>query len=94
MTDNEKNEVTPKEEAKAADAKKNGAKAKKTPIKERLSKFFREYKSEFKKIVWYGKQQTFNSSVLVIVSLVISGVAIGALDLVFSKLLNLLGSLI
>mgnify|MGYP004487258489 CR=1 FL=1 len=78
----------------AATKKTVESKKKKAPLKERISKKFREYKSDLKKITWYSREQTFRSSVLVIITIVIFGVCFGGLDLIFFRFLQWLGSLI
>ena len=91
MADIEKNEVaaSAKAESKPAPAKKN-----KVPFTQKVGKFFREYKSELKKVVWATPKQTLNNTILVAVSVIITGVCIGVLDFAFSTGLNTLGKLI
>lgn len=60
---------------KAAAAKK----PKKSPIK-----YFKEVRSEFKKVSWPSRKQVFNNTVVVITTIVVSGVAIWAVDLLFN----------
>ena len=60
----------------------------KTPFLERVKKFFREYKSEFKKIVWPTGKEVANKTVLVITVVVVVAIFIGLLDLSFSWLFN------
>ncbi len=59
-----------------------------------IAKFFREVKAEFKKIVWFGKEQTLKSTAVVLFFMVVISVVVSALDFGFSKLLIWLGSLI
>lgn len=66
----------------------------KIPLKERVSKALREYKSELKKIVWFNREQTFKSSIIVIISIVIVSAFIGGLDYIFSTALIWLGKII
>lgn len=105
MADNEKNvteTVTEKEAEVKASEKKEAkvSKASKPTKKNKVSfwskvkKAFKEFKAEFKKIVWSSRRNTFNNTVLVIVSMVVVSVVIGTLDTGFSKLLTLLGSLV
>lgn len=49
----------------------------------KITKFFKDYKSEFKKIVWPSKEDTLRMSVVVIVAIVVASVAIFLLDLGF-----------
>lgn len=60
----------------------------------KIGKFFKDLKSEFKKIVWPSWDQTKRSSIVVIVSIIIAGVAIFLLDLGFSELFKLIRNLI
>ena len=83
-------------EVKAADkkdVKKAASKKNKVSFKEKLSKFFRDYKSEMKKITWYGLKPTINSTLLVLAAIVICSAFISLLDLGFSKALLGLGKL-
>jgi len=100
MAENEKNEVEVKtEEKKAVEAKadKKPAKAKPSFFKragEWLGRFFRENKSELKKIVWYDRKSTIKSSVIVVVAILISALFLGILDFGFSQGLMALGKLV
>lgn len=60
----------------------------------RLSKFWREYKSELKKIVWFSRDDTIRGTILVLVSIVVVSIVISALDMTFSTALLALGRLI
>ena len=66
----------------------------KISLKEKTSKALREYKSELKKIVWFNREQTFKSSVIVIISVMIVSAFISSLDFIFSNALLWLGKLI
>jgi preprotein translocase subunit SecE len=86
---------TAEKSAAKADVKNAAPKKKpKISVKEKVTKALREYRSELKKIVWYSREQTFKSSVIVIISVVIVGAFIGGLDYFFSSLLMWLGKLI
>ncbi len=58
-------------------------KAKKPGIGTRISKWFRELKSECKKIVWPTRQQTINNTLVVVGCVLVVGVIIWVLDIVF-----------
>ena len=60
----------------------------------KVSKFFKDYKSEFKKIVWPSKEDTLRMSAVVVAAIVVASVAIFLLDLGFSNAIAALGSLI
>ena len=59
----------------------------------RIYGFFRDYKSEMKKIVWSSKEDVLKNTVVVVVTLVIVGALVGLLDLGFSQLLLLIGKI-
>ena len=53
----------------------------------RVSKWFRELKSEYKKVVWPTRQQIMKNTAVVLVILLFLGVFIGLLDFAFEKLI-------
>ena len=57
---------------------------KKPGVFERLKKYFRDTKSEVKKVAWPTKQQTINNTGVVIACIVVVGAFIGVLDAVFT----------
>ena len=59
-------------------------KAKKPGLFARIGKWFRELKSECRKIVWPTREQTINNTLVVLASVVIIGIFIWVLDIVFS----------
>ena len=65
-------------------ASKKAAKAtnanKKPNIFSRMSKFFKECRSEFKKLVWPSQQQLFKNSSVVIVTMVVVGAVLSLVD--------------
>jgi len=85
-----KAEKADKSDKKAVAKTKSG----KPSLGARMKRSLREFKAEFKKIVWSSRRDTFRNTVLVIVSIIIVAVCIGALDYVFSTLLSALGKLI
>lgn len=60
----------------------------------KIKKFFKDYKSEFKKIVWPEKNDTLKQSGVVVVAIVIVGAAVLLLDTGFSQLLKKLSEII
>ena len=78
-----------KDKTKKATPKKN-----KIGLGQRIKKFFKDYKSELKKIVWLSPKTTFQYTAMVLVVMVIVSAFIGVLDLAFSKLLLFVGGLI
>lgn len=78
-----------KDKSSAAEsAKKAKSSEKKKPG--RISKFFKDLRSEFNKIVWPSRQQTINNTLVVLVTMVVIGLFIGGVDLGLGKLLKLL----
>ena len=63
----------------------------KPSLGKRIGNFFREYKSELNKVVWYPKKDVVRDTGIVVVALVASGVVIGLLDFAFVSLIRLLG---
>ncbi len=92
---------TVEETAVEDEPKKSAAKSKKEVKKPNffvriglsLKKFWKTMKSEMKKITWYNRKQTFNSTLLVIFAMIAFGVAIGVVDWAFSRGLEGLGNL-
>ena len=83
------------EEKKAAPVAEQKAKKPKKPgIGNRIAKFFRDYKSEFKKIVWASWPDTRKKSIMVIVVIVVSAAGIFVLETAASRLLTGLAGLI
>ena len=50
------------------------------PNKGRLKKYFRDVRSEFKKITWPTKKQVWNNTLVVLVTVLIFGIIIWSLD--------------
>ena len=74
--------------------KQKPAKKDKVGLGKRIGKFFRDYKSEFKKIVWANPKQTLHRSVFVAVVVIIFGAVIGGLDIAFHKTIISLAGLL
>ena len=75
------------------DAKPAKKKSDKPGFFKHMGNFFRGYGSEMKKIVWYPFKDVVRDTGVVMVCLVASGVVIGVLDLVFTKLILFLGQI-
>ncbi len=75
-----------KEEKKVKKAKKPG-------LFKKIAAFFREYRSELKKVAWYPKDRVIRDTGIVVAALAVCGLAIGVLDLLFTKLILLLGQI-
>jgi preprotein translocase subunit SecE len=81
-----------KKPEKKSDASKDSKKsdAKKAPPKRSPLKWFREAKAEFKKVTWPTPKQTLKNTSIVLGVLMVSGVAIWALDQGLLRLFNLI----
>jgi preprotein translocase subunit SecE len=55
-----------------------------------MGKFLRDVRMEMAKVTWPTRKDLIQSTLVVIVAVVISGAFIGVLDLVFSRLIDLL----
>ncbi|NLL38714.1 MAG: preprotein translocase subunit SecE [Clostridiales bacterium] len=73
----EKKKVRP---ANTRKAKPDKSRKKKDGLGKRSARWFREMKSELKKVVWPTRKQLVNNSVIVFVVMIISGVVIYAFD--------------
>ena len=88
MSENEKigpsaeNGKTPEKPAKVDKTKKDAKPAKKSKpgVFARIGKWFKEMKSELKKVQWPTAKQTVNNTVIVIVCCIVVGVCIALFD--------------
>ncbi len=53
-----------------------------------IKKFWKTMRSEMKKVTWFSRKQTFNSTLLVLVCMASAGVVLGVLDFGFSWILE------
>ncbi len=60
----------------------------------RISKFFKDYKSEFHKIAWPSAGQILKNSGVVLSAIVVFTLVIGGLDALLNWLVNLLTGII
>ncbi len=58
-----------------------------------LAKWFREMRSELKKVVWPSGKQLLNNTIVVLVSIVVVGVIVCLFDFVAGLGIDLLGKL-
>lgn len=79
---------TEKASAVKADKKKS-AKSDKKPNK--VAKWFKDLKAEWKKIVWPTRKQVINNTVVVLIAMATTGVFIFAVDWAFKGLKALVG---
>ena len=68
--------------------------AEKVKNESKIVKFFKDYKSEFKKIAWPSKEDTSKMSAVVIAAIVVASVAILLLDSGANAAFNWLSALI
>lgn len=78
--------------AEKAPAKKPQAKSVKKPNK--VVKYFKDLKSEFKKVVWPSKKSVVNNTGVVLAAMIISGLFIWGVDSVFAAGLKGLWSIL
>lgn len=68
------------------EAKKSGS----LTIAQRIVRFFRDYKSEVKKIVWPGFKEVMKNTLIVLIMCLLIGILIWVIDFGLGQLLNLL----
>ena len=56
----------------------------------RIGRFFKETKSELKKVVWLSPRQTVKNSIVVLLFIVFFAVLIGVLDFVLRSVVDLI----
>lgn len=81
--------------------KKSAAKAESKPAKKsqakkpnKVVKYFKDLRSEFKKVVWPSRKTVVNNTGVVLAAMIISGLAIWGLDSAFAALLKGLLSMV
>ena len=78
------------ENEKAVQAKKDKKSEKKPGIFARIGKWFRDMKSELKKVQWPTRKQTINNTLIVIACVIVVGICIALFDFVANQLISLL----
>ncbi len=86
-------EETKKTSAATPEKKETKKKAKKPGFFKKIGGFFREYRSELKKVVWYPRDRVLHDTGIAVAVLVVCGIIIGVLDLLFTQLILLLGNI-
>ena len=84
--------ATAPEKSEKKESKKS-AKVKKPGLFKRIGGFFREYRSEMKKVVWYPRDRVLRDTGIAVAVLVVCGAIIGVLDIIFAQLILLLGKI-
>ena len=90
IKDTEVVEETTERTSKAA--KKPGKKAKKAKS-HKVTAYLKDLKSELKKITWYSRKDTVNSTILVCVIMVLFAAVIAVVDYLFGSGIGLLGGI-
>lgn len=81
-----------KEKDKKSDSKPAKAKDKKNKpgFFKRFARFFKDLKSELKKVVWPTRKSVVNNTIVVIVTMIIAGLVVWGLDTILTLLIKLL----
>ncbi len=74
---------------KAPEKAKKEKKQKKNGFLKKVSHFFKDFRSEVKKIVWPTKKQVINNTIVVFVAMGVVGVAIWIIDFILGLLRQL-----
>ena len=85
-----KAEIAKIKSEKAAEKKSKKKKEKKHVI----ANFFRDFKSELKKITWYSRNDTIRDSVFVAIVLVLLATVVGLIDTGLNGLMTMLGNIL
>lgn len=85
-----KAEIAKIKSEKAAEKKSKKKKEKKHVI----ANFFRDFKSELKKITWYSRNDTIRDSVFVAIVLVLLATVVGLIDAGLNGLMTMLGNIL
>lgn len=69
-------------------------KTKKAPFFARLKKFFKETKSELKRVTWPTKEQLKQNTIVILVFIILIGLFLFVFDVAFSWLFSLLTNIL
>ena len=75
-------------EAAAKPAKRE--KKQKAGFLKKMTRYFRDLRSEFKKIVWPTKSQVINNTIVVLVMVVVLGIFVAGLDSLLTLVVGLI----
>lgn len=78
-------------EEKTKEKKTSGKSKKKSPNK--VVKWFKDLKSEFKKVVWPSRKKVVNNTLVVLAVMVIATIFVGGLDFGLHELFNFVWNL-
>ena len=79
-----------KNDKKTAVAKQNNVTAKKPNLFKRIANWWKETKSELKKVTWPTVKQVVKNTIVVLIVVILSAVFIGAVDALFKFIVSLL----
>ncbi|MGN1411519.1 MAG: preprotein translocase subunit SecE [Oscillospiraceae bacterium] len=87
-----KQSINKEEKTKGSSSKKSTAKDKNAKKKKpgKVAKYFKDLKSELKKVVWPSKKKVINNTSVVLGSIVIMGIFVGLLDTGMFKFLQII----
>lgn len=88
----QKSTVLAKAEAKAEKIVNASSDKQKGGKKNGAGQYFKELRSEFKKVVWPSRKTVVNNTAVVLISMILSGLVIWGLDSCFAALLNMVVS--
>ncbi len=74
--------------------KPESVKEKKPSLGKRISAFFKDYKSEFKKITWSSKKDVIRNTAVVLAIVVVAAIVVSVLDVAFSEGLSFIAKAI
>lgn len=85
-----------KKSAALAEKKSDTKAAKKPQAKKpnKVAKYFKDLRGEFKKVVWPSRKTVVNNTGVVLATMVISGLAVWGLDSLYAELLKILFSML
>ena len=64
---------------------------KNTRLGQKIVKFYKDYRSEIKKIVWLSRKELIKKTGVVLVTIIIAAIFLGLLDYAFTNLILLIG---
>lgn len=86
----EENETKKETKAEKKARKQQEKKAKKPSVFKSISNYFKDLKSELKKVVWPTRSRVLRGTIIVIAMIILVAIIVMALDFVFSFLMALL----
>ena len=93
IKESKESKTTKKSNEKTKSSQKSSAKDSKKKQPGKVAKYFKDLRSEFKKVVWPSKKKVINNTSVVLGSIVLMCIFVGLLDTGLFKLLQLILSL-